>query len=379
MEDFFEKIPSFRDPGGLSESSNYHAAPADWWVVLADVRGSTQAIQQGRYKDVNLVGASAIIAVLNALARAPIPYVFGGDGATLLVAPSMLERAKDALRATRKMAREQFDFDLRVGVVPMSELIAAGQQVLVAKHEKSPKLALAMFGGGGLSHAESLLKSAPIPNAYLLDGEPAGTGDFTGLECRWQPIQATRGEMLSVLVRARASDRGTELRIYREIIEEIEAIVGSAAEASPTIALQPKLSFSPGSLRGEQKVRGGSLLRIWALSLLGKFLMTFNLTAFGVQWGNYRKEVTRNSDFWKFDDALRFVIDVSAAQKRALSACLESRALKGEVAFGMHSSREALMTCLVFSYAGNHVHFIDGGDGGYAMAAKQLKAQLKNR
>jgi len=25
---------------------------------------------------------------------------------------------------------------------------------------------------------------------------------------------------------------------------------------------------------------------------------------------------------------------------------------------------------------GQHIHFIDGGDGGYAMAAKQLKAQL---
>ena len=24
-----------------------------------------------------------------------------------------------------------------------------------------------------------------------------------------------------------------------------------------------------------------------------------------------------------------------------------------------------------------HIHFIDGGDGGYAMAAKQLKTQLK--
>ena len=36
------------------------------------------------------------------------------------------------------------------------------------------------------------------------------------------------------------------------------------------------------------------------------------------------------------------------------------------------------MTCVVPSYKdGTHIHFIDGGDGGYAMAAKQLKAQLK--
>ena len=36
----------------------------------------------------------------------------------------------------------------------------------------------------------------------------------------------------------------------------------------------------------------------------------------------------------------------------------------------------ALMTCFVRSYQGNHVHFVDGSNGGYALAAKQLKAQL---
>jgi hypothetical protein len=36
------------------------------------------------------------------------------------------------------------------------------------------------------------------------------------------------------------------------------------------------------------------------------------------------------------------------------------------------------MTCLVTSRADNeHVHFVDGGDGGYTKAATQLKARLK--
>ena len=35
------------------------------------------------------------------------------------------------------------------------------------------------------------------------------------------------------------------------------------------------------------------------------------------------------------------------------------------------------MTCLVFSLeASDHLHFIDGADGGFALAARQLKAQL---
>ena len=36
------------------------------------------------------------------------------------------------------------------------------------------------------------------------------------------------------------------------------------------------------------------------------------------------------------------------------------------------------MTCLVASAVDNqHVHFVDGGDGGYTKAATQMKAQMK--
>ncbi len=31
------------------------------------------------------------------------------------------------------------------------------------------------------------------------------------------------------------------------------------------------------------------------------------------------------------------------------------------------------MTCLVFNYAGRHLHFIDGADGGLFLAAKAFK------
>lgn len=36
------------------------------------------------------------------------------------------------------------------------------------------------------------------------------------------------------------------------------------------------------------------------------------------------------------------------------------------------------MTCLVFSLSrGEHVHFVNGSEGGFTMAAAQLKAQLQ--
>jgi hypothetical protein len=48
----------------------------------------------------------------------------------------------------------------------------------------------------------------------------------------------------------------------------------------------------------------------------------------------------------------------------------------------LHVTDRAHMTCLVFDYAGRHLHFIDGADGGLFLAAKAFKAramQYRNR
>jgi hypothetical protein len=44
--------------------------------------------------------------------------------------------------------------------------------------------------------------------------------------------------------------------------------------------------------------------------------------------------------------------------------------------YGLHESKAAIMTCLIFTAGQDHAHFVDGSDGGYAMAAKALKKNL---
>ena len=36
------------------------------------------------------------------------------------------------------------------------------------------------------------------------------------------------------------------------------------------------------------------------------------------------------------------------------------------------------MTCLIDDRASSHLHFVDGADGGYALAAAEMKAQLSS-
>jgi len=69
------------------------------------------------------------------------------------------------------------------------------------------------------------------------------------------------------------------------------------------------------------------------------------------------------------------VVDITPTQLRQMRQALEDLRKDGGIVYGLHSSDSALMTCLIVNHQGEHVHFVDGADGGYAMAAVPLKRQ----
>ncbi|TIU11304.1 MAG: DUF3095 domain-containing protein, partial [Mesorhizobium sp.] len=84
----------------------------------------------------------------------------------------------------------------------------------------------------------------------------------------------------------------------------------------------------------------------------------------------YKRDVASNSDFRKFDDGLKMTIDVDADVLQRIENRLKQAEEAGICNYGLHRQKSALMTCLVASpLQRDHVHFIDGAAGGYAMAA----------
>ncbi|MCG8651398.1 MAG: DUF3095 domain-containing protein, partial [Pirellulales bacterium] len=68
-------------------------------------------------------------------------------------------------------------------------------------------------------------------------------------------------------------------------------------------------------------------------------------------------------------------LDCSADHADRIEAPLQSQEEAGAIRYGTFRQDEALMTCIVPSYAeDDHFHFIDGAKGGYAEAARRLKA-----
>ncbi len=380
-------MPEIERFADVTEPRFYADAPDHWHIVLTDVRGSTKAIEAGRYRDVNALGVASIVAIRNATPDLELPYVFGGDGATLLIPDSRRAVCEAALRGVRKLAGTAFELELRVGIVAVSELKAAGHAVQVARFRSSPHVSLAMLRGSGIGQAERWVKDPALGARYAVSSEGPDEASFEGFECRWQPVPSQRGHVVSIIVQARGATEAERAHSYRSTIATLEDALEDDA-GHPVSLRGLRLGTLFGSYSIEARLRSGAAegpayraarAQARKKSLIGRALIAFGASAGGFDGKAYPKELVENSDFRKFDEALRMVLDLSEDQLAVIEAALERARQEGHLAYGLHRAPSALITCYLRSYSGDHVHFIDGSDGGYALAARQLKSQLAGR
>ena len=152
---FYRDLPVLESFAEAIETARHAQVPGDWWIVVADVIGSTKAIEAGAYKKVNTVGVACIAAVVNVDRSVEMPFVFGGDGATFAVPDSLRERVIPALREAQRLSRESFDLSLRVGLVQVSSLLDNGLRVRLAKIRLSPNVTQPTFSGTRLGRSRA--------------------------------------------------------------------------------------------------------------------------------------------------------------------------------------------------------------------------------
>lgn len=383
-ESFYAALGEITDFAAVTQPAAYAPLPQSYWIALTDVRGSTKAIEAGRYKDVNAVGVASIIGLSNAMRDVELAYVFGGDGATILIPGTRREAAERALRGARWLAQEAFDLELRVGLVPLEELTAAGGVAKVAKFRASEHTRLAMFSGSAFPMAERWIKDKDRASRYEVTHEGEREANFEGFECRWKPIGTRRGSVVSLIVLAKDEDEAARALTYGRVVRELEARMDPVG--SRPIQIEGLHMLGPfGDYSVEARIRAGEPDRPTVLAAkkearlrtqIARLLRLLRKEAGGFNPATYMQELQQNTDFRKFDDLLRMVVDLNASEVSQVRDYLERERSAGTIAYGLHQAPAALMTCLVRSYSGDHVHFIDGAEGGYALAAKELKRQL---
>ncbi len=385
--DFYRDLPVLEDFADIVETEMYAAVPDDWYVVITDVVGSTRAIESGRYKHVNIAGGIAAMAISNALGDMEYPFVFGGDGITILTHSDFVGVVRDVLADTREMVSETYGLDLRVGLTPVADIRAAGKDLRVARVRISRFYTQAMLEGEGLDWAEAQIKSQVADNPYLVPAsyQPAHKADFSGFTCRWEDVQSPRGETVALIVKTRGSDVD-QRRTMQKVLSTIERHLGGDYHPLREDKLVP--TFDPNYLKNEviwtsrgTLARALRAVRVYTEVAVLKLVLRFGLKP-KIQLNGYgldqlRVENVRSSDFRKFDNTLKMIVACTPEARSGLADALDQMYRDEQIFYGIHVSDRALTTCLMHEGSVREVHFVDAADGGYAMAAKQLKRQLR--
>ena len=235
---FYSRLPVNEIPLSdlLTEEHLFYKIPANWHVVITDVKNSTAAIAEGLHETINLIATGSIVAVLNIAYKAntTVPFFFGGDGATFIVPPTILDAAMHALLQHSEHTMKSFNLNLRVGHVPVTEIYEKEHALNISKLRTSGLFAIPVLLGDGLTYAEKKIKGVDYKFECLSDTREEL--DLSGMQCRWDRVKppANDFEVVSLLVIVREGVQQT--LAFRKVMESIDEIYGELPSRIPISA-----------------------------------------------------------------------------------------------------------------------------------------------
>ncbi len=365
----------------LSGSAPFCAVPETWHVIVTDIQGSTKATAAGRARDINTIAASCLIACLNIAKKQQIdiPFFYGGDGATLIVPPTMLREMLSALVVLKKNTLQAYDLPLRVGSLPVADVYAAHKTLLLAKWLVTPGYHQAICLGDGLAYADTCIKrrEQEVPGEDVVAETPL---DLFGLACRWDEIhpQAPASEVVCLMVQAPSNQQA---EVYARVLNILDRVYGDDAMRHPV-----KREQLTSSVKRSDARRKSSLLfgyeRMW-FTFFERFRMYRDAWLFKNHWtigafdpDKYLRELTAAVDTLHLSGTLFTMVSGTQAERLALRAELDALENDGRLIYGLATCPASVMTCYVQNHQTRHMHFLDGAGGGYTQASKEFKQKI---
>ena len=374
---FYSRLPVNDIPLSdlFMEEHLFYKIPVNWHVVITDVKNSTAAVQEGLHETINLVATGSIVAVLNIAYKAnlTVPFFFGGDGATFIIPATILDAAMQALHLHRENTKTNFKLDLRVGHVPVAEIYEQEHVLNISKFRTAVLFDIPVLLGDGLMYAEKKIKGPDYKFAAMVATNEEL--DLSGMQCRWDRIKPPENyfEVVSLLVIAREGVK--QSMVFKKVMDNIDAIYGTPQTRTPISIGKLKLKATLAKIGMEMRARMGGfrpfyLLTNWIKTLLGYFY-------FKTKKGKvYLHNLVDMSDTLVIDGKINTVISGTAQQRELLEAALSKIEGDGEIFYGLHVSKESVMSCYVRNMNDRHIHFVDGAGGGYTNAAGIIKQKI---
>lgn len=379
---FYRDIKALDFPiAEVFQQHNFSDVPSDWFVIIADVQNSTAAVAGGKHNDVNLVAAGSLIAALNIarLQDIEIPFFFSGDGGSMLVPEQLVEDILTALFLHNENSLKNFGLTMHIGSLSIKDISAIGASIKIAKVQLGQSFHKAVIIGDGLKFAEQRIKQASRSNR----GEIINTQELnmSGLECRWDRVKPPAGENEIVCYLIEAQDQTKQAEIYRDVLLKIDGIYGSLESRSPLSMNRLKLLLNFQKIEKEMLAKFGGwkikyFMTTFLENLLGIFYFRFNLNLGSIRGREYLAQLIANADTLTIDGRINTILSGKMEKRKQLLEYLFEQEKKGILIYGHHISKESVMTCYIENMNAKHIHFIDGSDGGYTEASKELKGKL---
>lgn len=384
-ETFYKDLPIIKKDleEALTNESYFKSAPNNWSVVVTDIENSTEEFNKGKYQEMNIISASSIIVALNIAEKykIEIPFIYGGDGASIVVPKRILAEVLESLATLRNNAKYNFQLTLRVGSISVESLKEYGYRLKIAKIKITEDYTQAIFLGPGLGQAEKIIKS---DKRFLTkrEGEEKKL-NLSGLQCRWNEIAPPEHKKDILVLIVNPIKRSKQGVIYQKILGDIEDVYGSFRRRHPISGKEIGHSSGYKTLSRASYLKYGKLnLFYTAFQMVKSFLSKIYIRSqiklpIRIHEDYINGDIATATDTLKIDGSLKTIIAGSKKQRLLLLKKLERRERNGEIVFGHFGTDSTTITCYVHKREKEYINFIDGTDGGYVRAAEELKGKIK--
>ncbi|WP_029280083.1 DUF3095 family protein [Pedobacter borealis] len=377
---FYSNLPIHKIPLHqlLIQNQLFEKVVASWSVIITDIKHSTVAVNSGQHENVNLIATGSIVAVLNIAFKANIlvPFFFGGDGASFIVPPSIVDDVMKSLLKYKDNTLWNFNLDLRTGIMPVEEIYKQGHMLNICRFSSAETFSIPIVLGDGLAYAEQIIKG----ENYLLTGHDTASNeiDLSGMQCRWDKIEPPENSDEVVTLIVIAPEITQQAAVFSKVIHHLDQIYGTSEKRQPISVSKLVFKTSFNSLGKEMKHRIGKikffeLIKSWLINIYGYIYLRTE------RGKKYLKQLVEMSDTLVIDGRINTVITGTAQQRLILQKALNQLEKNNEILYGLYVSGESIMSCYVRDLEDDHIHFVDGADGGYTQAAGILKQKISDK
>jgi hypothetical protein len=331
-ERFYTDLPiySFKAAELFNNPERFIDVPEDWYVLCTDVESSTSFYLEGRWSVVNKLAAAGIDVVLRASIDKglEIPYVYGGDGILACFPPVMLKEITYELAQLYRYGHAVCGANLRIGIVPVKDVRRAGYQFRVSRVGSTGTISHSLFDDSAFAWIDSVIKSETTYSltAMLYDVDLSRLKYDQYILPVWQKIEKVyEGEEYLAMIIVPREGSTNRLELYQSITNHIYSCTPRFFDEHPIVELEKDDIFT--------------------------------------------------LDFFKTDGSLKIIVSGRKPNLNSIIEYLARLENEGQIYFGHTTSKYSVITYVIKESNDYMAGLLDLEDGGYVVAAQNMKAK----